>query len=103
MKNRIREVETERKIEVFHLLVHSANGPKGLRWALSKLRARSFFQVSHVGAGALGLGPPSTAFPGHQQGARLEVEQLRVELVPTWDVGAAGRGLNPLCHSTSLG
>uniref|UniRef100_A0A5F9DAI1 RNA-directed DNA polymerase n=1 Tax=Oryctolagus cuniculus TaxID=9986 RepID=A0A5F9DAI1_RABIT len=33
----------------------------------AKPGARSFFWVSHTGAGAQGLGPSSTAFPGHSR------------------------------------
>lgn len=36
----------------------------------------------------------------HQQGARLEVEQLGLKLVPTWDVGIADNGLT--LYATAL-
>ena len=49
----------------------------GLKWADPKPGTSIFFQVSHVGAGSQGLGPFSTAFPGHKQGAGWEVEQPR--------------------------
>ena len=60
-----REGEAER--EVFHLLVHSPIGHNGQSCADPKPGARSFFWVSHMGTGAQGLGPSSTAFPGHSR------------------------------------
>lgn len=38
--------------------------------------ARSILWVFQMGAGTQGLGPSSTAFPRHKQGAGLEVEKL---------------------------
>ena len=61
----MRERETERK--VFLLLVHSPNGHKGRSCADLKPGARSFFRVSHTGAGAQALGPSSIALPGHSR------------------------------------
>lgn len=40
-----------------------------------------------------GLGP-STALPGHDQGAGSEVEQSRLQLAPMWDFDTRGRDLN---------
>ena len=37
-----------------------------------------------MGAGSQSLGPSSTAFPGHKQGAGWEVEPLGLEPAPTW-------------------
>ena len=34
-----------------------------------------------------GLGPSSTAFPGHTQGAGWEARLLGLELAPIWDPG----------------
>ena len=42
------------------------------RLELSQSEARSLFRVSHVGAGSQSLGPSSTAFSGHRQGAGSE-------------------------------
>lgn len=44
-------------------------------------------------AGAPGLEPYLTAFPGHKPGAGSEVEQMRLELVPKWHADFAGGGL----------
>ena len=61
------EREREKEKEVFHLMVHSPVGHNIWSWANPKPGARSFFWVSHAGAGAQGLGPSSTAFPGHSR------------------------------------
>ena len=45
-------------------------------------------QVYHTDTGSLGFRSSLTDFPGHKQGAGWEVEQLGLELVPTWDPGA---------------
>lgn len=52
-------------------------------WANLKSAARNFSQISHVNAGAEGHEPPFAAFPGHNQGVRLEREQLRPKPGPT--------------------
>ncbi|XP_069911540.1 heterogeneous nuclear ribonucleoprotein A1-like [Oryctolagus cuniculus] len=57
--------ERERDRKVFHPLVHSPNDHNGWSWTELKPRARSFFWVSRVGAGAQALEPSSTAFPSH--------------------------------------
>ena len=62
-----RDAEAEGEKEVFHLLVHSPDGCNGQSCANLKPGTRSFFQVSHVGAGAQGLGSSSAAFTGHSR------------------------------------
>ena len=84
----IQRGETERKI--FHPMIHSPserNGP-----ILCRSEARSLFRVSHAGAGSQSLGPSSTAFLGHRQGAGWEVGPPGLELAPIWDPGRARRG-----------
>ena len=61
---RVIQREQRRGGGVFHLLVHSPIVCNGRSCANPKPGARSFFQVSHVSAGAQGIGPSSTAFPG---------------------------------------
>ena len=80
--------ETERKI--FHPMIHSPserNGP-----ILCRSEARSLLRVSHAGAESQNLGPSSTAFPGHRQGAGREAGLPGLEPVPIWDPGHARRG-----------
>lgn len=43
-----------------------------------------------MGTGTQELGPSSDAFPEHNHGAELEVEQMGFEPVPIWNVGDAG-------------
>ncbi|XP_062059017.1 WASH complex subunit 3 isoform X2 [Lepus europaeus] len=73
-----KEVEIER--EVFHPLVHSSYGHTGWNCAHPKPGARNFFRVSHVGAGAQGLEPSSTAFPGHSR----ELDRKRSSWDQNW-------------------
>ena len=51
------------------------------------VRSQELFRVSHTDARSQGFGPSSTAFPGHNQGAGWEVEQLIYEPMPIWDPG----------------
>uniref|UniRef100_A0A5F9CDK0 CUB domain-containing protein n=1 Tax=Oryctolagus cuniculus TaxID=9986 RepID=A0A5F9CDK0_RABIT len=61
-KERQRERERERG------LPSTGSLPSWLQWLeLRQSEARSFFLVSHAGAGAQGHGPSSTAFPGHSR------------------------------------
>lgn len=53
-----------------------------------------------MGTGALALGPSPTAFPGLQQGAALEVEQLSLESKTKRDAGATGKCL--ACYASML-
>lgn len=46
---------------------------------------------SHVGAKDQGPDPPWAALPGHEKGARWEVEQLGQESTPMWNAGTAAR------------
>ena len=81
----IQRGETERKI--FCPMIHSpseCNGPM-----LCRSEARSLIQVSHAGEGSQSLGPSSTAFLGHRQGAGREVGLRGLELEPIWDPGRA--------------
>lgn len=58
----------------------------------SKAGARNLFQVSDVVAGAQAPGL-SVAFSVHQQGAGLQVQQLRFNVVPVQDAGISGSSL----------
>ena len=69
------------------LMVHSPSGLNSRSCADPKPGVSSFFQVSHVGAGAQGFGLSSTAFPGHKQGAGWEVGLPGHKLAPIWDTG----------------
>lgn len=91
-----KEGETER--EVFHGLVSSPGGCNSRRWASLNSGSKSFFQVSHIGAGAQALGPSSMQSQAHWQRAGSEVEQLE----PDTHMGCrhCRWQLNPLCHST---
>lgn len=42
-----------------------------------------------MGSGVVVFGSSSSAFPGHKQGARLEVDQPGHESELLWDAGAA--------------
>ena len=77
--------ETERKI--FYLMIHSPSDCKRLVLSQSKARSQELFWVSHVGAGSQELGPSSTAFPGHKQGAGCEVGWLGLEPAIIWNPG----------------
>lgn len=68
---------------------HSPRGCKSWSWTDLKPRARSLFWVSHVGAGAKGLEPPSTAFSGCKQGVGSEVNQLGH--MSTWEASTTSR------------
>ena len=56
-----------RRQRVFPSADSVPDGHDGQCWANLKPGARSFFWVSHVGAGVQGLGPSSTAFPDHSR------------------------------------
>ena len=64
--------ETGRKI--FHLMIHSPRECNGWCYADPKPEFRNFFRVSNAGAGSHGFGSSWTAFPGHKQGAKWEME-----------------------------
>ena len=68
--------ETERKI--FRPIIHSASEHNGRCCANLEPGARNFCQISNMHAGSQSIGPSSTAFPGHKQGAGWEVEPLRL-------------------------
>ena len=83
-KTDIQRGETERKI--FCPMIHSPserNGP-----ILCQSEARSFFWVSHAGAGSQSFGLSS----GHKQGAGWEVGLPGLEPAAIWDPGCARRG-----------
>ena len=83
-KTDIQRRETEKKI--FCPMIHSPSERNGRCYAD---QSRSLFRVSHVGAGSQSLGPSSTAFPGHRQGAGKEAGLLGLEPAPIWDPGRA--------------
>lgn len=56
---------------------------------LGQAKARSFLQVSQIGAGAQALQLYSAAFPGILQSARSKVAQLVLKQASLWDAGAA--------------
>lgn len=70
-KERKKEAMSESQC-VSHLLIHSQNGCSK-SWTNLKPGARNFLWVSPMGAGPQELVPYPTAFPGHPQGAGLEV------------------------------
>ncbi|XP_062033657.1 serine/threonine-protein kinase BRSK1 isoform X2 [Lepus europaeus] len=57
-----------------------SDGCNGRSYTDPKPGARSFFWVSHMGAGAQGLGPSSTAFPGHSR----ELDRKRSSRDSNW-------------------
>ena len=70
---------------------------------LSQSEARSFFQVSHVGAGSQVFGLTMTAFPGHRQGAGWEAGPPGLEPAPMWESRRGSRrGLQLLGHGSRL-
>lgn len=48
---------------------------------------------SHVAKAPQGLMLSATAFPGHQQKTKSEVEQQEIKSVPTWHTGVADGSL----------
>nr|XP_051709091.1 uncharacterized protein LOC127492639 [Oryctolagus cuniculus] len=65
--HREKERQREGEREVFHSLIQSLVGSNGQSYSDLKPGVRSFLLVSHVGSGVQGLGPSSTAFPGHSR------------------------------------
>lgn len=94
--------ESHRETEkVFSLPVYSRNGCNGQHWASLMLGARSFFNISHIGAGSTRLGPASAAFPGLKQRTASEIEQPGQELTTIRDADAMSWRISLLCHCTS--
>ena len=82
---KIKYTERNRERERDQDLPSDDSVPKRAQWP--KPRSRNFFQVSHADAVSQGFGPSSTAFPSHKKGAGWEVELLKLELAPIWDLG----------------
>ena len=58
---------------------------------LSEFKARSIFQVFHVGMGYEAIGPSPSAFPVHKLGVKWEVDHLGECLRPTVILTFEGR------------
>lgn len=69
-------------------------------WARPKPRARSFFWVSNVCAGAQDLGSSATAFSDTSSRSWTGNETVRVQTGNIWDTDITGRGFT--CYATML-
>ena len=86
--------ETERKI--FRPMIHSQ--VRATADAMP-IRSQSLFRVFHTGAGSQSLGPSSTVFPGHRQGAGWDAGPRDQNRHPDGIPGMQGEDPNH-CHTT---
>lgn len=90
----MKELESEKDGEVFHLLFHFPDGCNAWGWTSLKAGARTFtLSLTWVSSARVLL-------PFQQDGSEPEVEPLGLESVPIWLAGAAGTAPTmPQCHS----
>lgn len=71
-----------------------------LLWAFWKPRARSFFRISHMGAGVQIFGLSSTAFPGVSVGSWIDSRAVRTGTI-AHEMPAPKQQLYPPCFRTN--